>query len=105
MQAGRTKMRSPLSWNLLVFLSLCSFLLPLSSLPFTPPKPSPPLSIAFAQPKAKQRGSNRAAPPLTEPGPAVLPDGAGAAGWEQLDVRGQTEPVRPLPLLAPAQNC
>ena len=41
------------------------------------------------------------ASPLTEPGPAVLPDGAGATSWEQLDVRGQTEPERPLPLLAP----
>ena len=41
------------------------------------------------------------APALTEPGPAVLPDGAGATGWEQLDVHGPTEPERPLPLLAP----
>lgn len=41
------------------------------------------------------------APALTEPGPAMLPDGAGATGWEQLDVHGPTEPERPLPLLAP----
>lgn len=80
--AGRTKMRLPHSLvNLLKFFLLSSFsFLPLPSLPFTPPKPFNNTVHAFTQPQAKQWGSNCMAPALTEPGPAMLPDGAGATG-------------------------
>lgn len=40
------------------------------------------------------------APALTDR-PAMLPDGAGIFGWEQLDVHGPTEPEGPCPCWLP----